>query len=67
MAIKGKIKGYARLKGLGNDCPKCKEQMQRRERVVFPTHTYYFTEWDYCLSCGHLQHYEEFKKYPDRP
>jgi hypothetical protein len=28
---------------------------------------YYFSEWDYCRPCGHLQHYERFKVYNPPP
>lgn len=62
MNRKGKIKKYVRVKGIGNECPKCFKPMQRRERIAPPPNkTYFYKEWDYCLDCGHLQHYEEFK------
>ena len=48
--------------GQGNECPKCRNKMERREHKEIPTtKTYYFKKWDYCQPCGHLQHYEEFK------
>lgn len=62
MAKKGKLKSYAKVKGEGKDCPKGCGKMQRRERIKPPVNkTYYFKEWDYCPSCSHLQHYDEFK------
>ena len=53
-----------KIKGNGNNCPKCSNPMQRREhtdKYDFKARAYYFKEWDYCLQCKHLQHYEEFK------
>lgn len=62
MAKRGKLKSYAFVKGKGNDCPKCKIPMQRRARKKPPANkTYFFTEWDYCPNCSHIQHYDEFK------
>lgn len=53
--------------GEGGDCPKCLIPMQRREHkgeaFVKPKQKYYFAEWDYCLQCGHLQHYEIYKRF----
>lgn len=60
----GKLKGYAKVKGLGNDCPKCSSVMERRERTRVPKNkAYFFSEWDYCKLCSHVQHYNEFKIY----
>jgi hypothetical protein len=43
-------------------CPKCKKLMERRTRIGRPKNkTYYYTEWDYCKPCGHVQHYDEYK------
>lgn len=43
-------------------CPKCHNPMQRRKRVKPPIDkTYFFTEWDYCRNCRHVQHYEKYK------
>lgn len=43
-------------------CPKCNALMQRRSHAFPPKNkNYFFTEWDYCNKCGHIQHYEEFK------
>lgn len=44
------------------DCPKCKNKMERRKRNKdMSIGAYYFTEWDYCIICGYLQHYEKYK------
>ena len=49
--------------GLGKDCPHCKRSMQRRKHKDKPKNeNYYFTEWDYCQPCGHVQHYDHFKR-----
>ena len=62
MSKRGKLKSYAKVIGKGKDCPKCKEPMQRRKRIKPPANkTYFFTEWDYCPLCSHLQHYDEYK------
>ena len=46
-------------------CPKCKLPMERRchglNETVYLTKTYYYSEWDYCGRCRHVQHYERFK------
>lgn len=48
--------------GSGENCPKCKIPMQRREhdeiREKQRNAPYYFKEWDYCIKCNHLQHYD---------
>lgn len=49
------------ITGDGKECPKCGIKMQRRKHSGKPKTTYYFTAWDYCLPCRHVQHYEEFK------
>lgn len=51
--------------GEGENCPKCKKPMSRKKH---PPHwrnikSYYYTEWDYCKPCGHVQHYEEYKSH----
>lgn len=57
-------KNHFKIKGEGNKCPKCKKVMERRERIKMPKNkTYYFTEWDYCLNCKFVQHYDEFKSF----
>jgi uncharacterized protein with PIN domain len=62
MAKKGKLKQYAKVKGIGKDCPKCKVPMETRERILPPKDkSYYYTQWDYCTQCGHVQHYEQYK------
>jgi len=51
--------------GDGENCPKCNKPMQRREHSNISTKLlkkpYYFSEWDYCKPCGHIQHYESKK------
>lgn len=43
-------------------CPKCRTLMTRKYRKQKKIHKKYgFSEWDYCLKCNHIQHYEEFK------
>lgn len=59
---KGKVRSYAKVLGDGNDCPKCKEKMERRKRTRKPEgKSYFYTEWDYCHRCSHVQHYEQYK------
>lgn len=47
------------------DCPHCKEKMQRRSHRFITSKElnkhHYFKEWDYCSNCKFLQHYEQFK------
>lgn len=59
------MKKYLIKEGSGEMCPKCKSQMQRRmhnglreKQINAP---YYFSEWDYCIQCNHVQLYEMFK------
>lgn len=49
--------------GKGNECPKCSKLMERKKHPPHwkNTKTYFYTEWDYCKPCGHVQHYDEFK------
>lgn len=49
--------------GDGEKCPKCFELMERRKHPEHwkNTKSYYFTKWDYCQKCKHVQHYDEFK------
>lgn len=48
--------------GTGEQCPKCSKPMERRKHNgVIKNPYYYYSKWDYCKPCGHLQHYEEFK------
>lgn len=51
--------------GWGNKCPKCEQKMQRREHRFLGKKQkeapYFYSKWDYCLGCWHVQHYEEFK------
>lgn len=62
IAVKKGIKKYVIL-GEGRECPKCRKPMQRRTHSETPIgKTYYFLQWDYCKPCGHVQHYDEFKR-----
>lgn len=63
MNKKGKIRSYVKVLGEGNVCPKCKISMERRKRTKPPTNgkSYFYTEWDYCPKCSHVQHYEQYK------
>lgn len=51
--------------GKGNPCPKCLRPMERRKHKVITEKLmkkfYYFSQWDVCRSCKHIQHYPEFK------
>lgn len=48
-----------------NECPKCNQLMERRKHRTIGekqlTKTFYFSEWDYCKPCNHVQFYEEYK------
>lgn len=48
-----------------NECPHCKEKMERRSHIKITDKQlnkhHYFKEWDYCKKCKFLKHYEEFK------
>src|ERR1700676_2129738 len=49
------------------NCPRCNQEMERRFREPNETahllKPYYFSEWDYCKVCRHVQHYEKYKVY----
>ena len=51
--------------GEGNNCPKCNKPMIRKEHSKITekilNQPYYYSEWDVCVPCGHIQHYE-YKK-----
>jgi hypothetical protein len=53
--------------GDGEICPKCSTPMERRKHRTLSesilNQPYYFSEWDYCKPCGHLQHYDKYKVY----
>ena len=37
---------------------------ERRHRVITEkilSKSFYFSQWDYCPSCKHVQHYEKYK------
>jgi len=46
-------------------CPNKCGVMQRRVRILPPKDDSigkgFFTEWDFCLLCKHVQHYQEFR------
>lgn len=50
---------------VGEDCPKCRKPMERRTHKKLRSKQinapYYFSEWDCCRPCKHIQHYEHFK------
>lgn len=58
-----KISNKAIIIGKGDKCPKCSKEMDRRKHPPHWKHikSYYYTEWDYCESCKHVQHYDKFK------
>jgi uncharacterized protein with PIN domain len=51
--------------GEGQNCPKCFKPMERREHRNITDkilrQPYYYSEWDICKPCGHIQHYEHKK------
>lgn len=60
----GKSKNHIVINNQGEQCPKCLIRMQRRGHRNNNTHKnkqYYFSEWDYCTKCNHVQHYEKYK------
>lgn len=62
MSKKGTLKHYAIVSGEGEPCPKCFKKMERRKRIKKPEKkSYFFTEWDYCPTCSHVQHYDKYK------
>ncbi len=48
-------------------CPKCSRYMERRKHQKITKQllakAYYFSEWDVCRPCKHVQHYEKYKVY----
>lgn len=66
MSKKGKLRVYAERKGDGGQCNKCSNIMERRKRIKIPENKhYYFSEWDYCVTCANVKHYEKYKVYLD--
>lgn len=48
--------------GQGEECPKCLRTMERRtHNKKVEEKSYFYTQWDYCKNCKHVQHYEKFK------
>lgn len=65
---KGKVrKNVVVLTNESLPCRKCKKPMQRRahEHILEKQlrKNYYFTEWDYCLTCHAIYQYEQYKVY----
>jgi hypothetical protein len=54
--------GKVKRLGKGNRCPKCSRPMQRRCHVEKPKTMIWYEQWDYCNPCGHVQHYNQFKR-----
>lgn len=49
-------------------CPKCLRPMTRRSWKNFKSNKhYYFSEWDVCKTCRHLQFYEKYKVINNEP
>ncbi len=53
--------------GKGKACPKCRKHMERfkhpPEWEPRSDQPYWFSYWDICTSCRHIQHYEAAKVY----
>lgn len=53
--------------GKGLPCPKCNKQMHTKRHPQITqkelNKLYYYSQWDVCNDCRHLQHYEEYKVY----
>ena len=51
------------ITGSGKKCPKCDNFMERRKHSPswISRKSFYYTEWDWCGGCKHIQHYEQFK------
>jgi phage FluMu protein Com len=47
-------------------CPKCNQLMKRIKRVYSRTDAGWYTEWDKCWRCKHIQHYKEYYREPTR-
>jgi hypothetical protein len=60
-------KGSVRI-GEGSPCAKWARPMDRYGHGAGwkprPAQPYWFTYWDRCPHCGHIQHYEEAKRFP---
>lgn len=59
--------GKIRTLGDGLPCPKCGNHMERREHARLTEKLlkkkFYYSEWDVCSRCKHIQHYDELKVY----
>ena len=51
--------------GKGLPCPKCDKLMHTKKHPQITqkelSKLYYYSQWDVCHDCKHLQHYEEYK------
>jgi len=60
-------KGSVRI-GEGSPCAKWARPLDRYGHGAGwkprPAQPYWFTYWDRCPHCGHIQHYEEAKRFP---
>lgn len=58
-----------KINGKFNPCPKCGKLMQNRshtnvELILGKAYRdHYFSNWDYCKPCKHVQHYSSEKRY----
>jgi len=52
-------------------CPKCGRSMERRrhseKETAYLRKPFYFTEWDYCKGCRHIQLYAKYKVVNQQP
>jgi hypothetical protein len=64
---KAKLSGVVKSKRVtdGAKCPKCPRMMERRQHLEKwkpkPHQPFYFSYWDVCTPCRHIQHYEAAK------
>lgn len=53
--------------GKGLPCPKCKELMHTKKHPIITekelSKLYYYSQWDVCFKCKHVQHYDKYKVY----
>jgi len=51
----------------GAECPHCHQRMERRKHKEITDkvlkQSYYFSQWDFCKTCNHVQHYDKYKVY----
>ena len=76
--IRGAAKVFCRMRsrwdraavpaGMGERCPKCGKLMVRWQHSAGwqpPIGRGFYTRWDVCRPCGHVQHYERFLRRPN--